>query len=125
MASNDDTPPVEDFAATAFGTVRSDEPAAAFAARLARSGLEASARHSSHMTGSDYVLVRQGTARATFERVGESEWLLRADAPELVALEASMRAISDALANEAIAHRIECYAADETLVHVMVWPREE
>jgi hypothetical protein len=77
------------------------------------------------MSGGDYVLVRQGAARATFERVGESEWLLRADAPELEVLEAGMRAISDALANEAIAHRIECYAADETLVHVMVWPREE
>lgn len=123
MSSQEDSPP-EDSAATAFGSVRSDELAAAFAARLARAGLEPRVRDSSHMTGGEYLLVRQGAARATFERVSESEWLLRADSPVIDALEAGMRAISHALANDAIAHRIECYAADETLVHLMVWPRE-
>lgn len=110
-----------------FGGAVTDLPMAALADALRRAGIPAEVRESSLFTGGRYVrAVTASDVDCSFERIEPAEYLVRGDADRLGQLEPFARALSAALTEAGVRHRLEVYAEDESLAAYLhhQWPQD-
>ena len=101
-------------AALLFGHAASDLPPRELADALRRAGLDAHYRESANRVGGEYVRIQGADdADCSLERDQPGEYLVHDAAGERASLEAMARALSAALAELRIPHRLEFYADGE------------
>lgn len=109
-----------------FGGAATHLSVDALADALRRAGIPATVRESALFTGGGYVrAVTTSGVDCSFERIEPAEYLVRGDADRLDQLELFARALSAALAQAGVRHRLEVYAEDESLAAYLhhLWPQ--
>lgn len=88
---------------------------------MAISGLPASLRESSHYREGEYVSLKVDGARISAEKVNDHEYLFRGEGWVVGELRALCEALSRALGENSISHKLEVYDQDDQLLQEFVF----